>query len=252
MFSWDPSLYARFERERTQPAVDLVNRISHLRPRSVVDVGCGPGNSTAVLRSAFPDADILGIDTSPEMIARARAGLPDAEFETMDAWDLPKGFDLIFSNACIQWIDGQERLIPSMMDCLNPGGTLAVQVPMNDDEPASVICEEVASLPLWHYPNGKPGRHRTLSPEQYYGILSGCAGSFEMWTVTYYHVLESHSDVVEWKSGTHLRPYLDALDEFEGLRLKEEILRRVEEAYPPTSDGKVLMRYGRFFFTASA
>ena len=251
MFSWDPSLYARFERERTQPAVDLVNRISHLRPRSVVDVGCGPGNSTAVLRSAFPDAEILGIDTSPEMIARARAGLPDAEFETMDAWDLPKGFDLIFSNACIQWIDGQERLIP-MMDCLNPGGTLAVQVPMNEDEPASVICEEVASLPLWHYPNGKPGRHRTLSPEQYYGILSGCADSFEMWTVTYYHVLESHSDVVEWKSGTHLRPYLDALDESEGLRLKEEILRRVEEAYPPTSDGKVLMRYGRFFFTASA
>ena len=252
MFSWDPSLYARFERERTQPAVDLVNRISHLRPRSVVDVGCGPGNSTAVLRSAFPDAEILGIDTSPEMIARARAGLPDAEFETMDAWDLPKGFDLIFSNACIQWIDGQERLIPSMMDCLNPGGTLAVQVPMNEDEPASVICEEVASLPLWHYPNGKPGRHRTLSPEQYYGILSGCADSFEMWTVTYYHVLESHSDVVEWKSGTHLRPYLDALDESEGLQLKEEILRRVEEAYPPTSDGKVLMRYGRFFFTASA
>ena len=252
MFSWDPSLYARFERERTQPAVDLVNRISHLRPRSVVDVGCGPGNSTAVLRSAFPDAEILGIDTSPEMIARARAGLPDAEFETMDAWDLPKGFDLIFSNACIQWIDGQERLIPSMMDCLNPGGTLAVQVPMNEDEPASVICEEVASLPLWHYPNGKPGRHRTLSPEQYYGILSGCADSFEMWTVTYYHVLESHSDMVEWKSGTHLRPYLDALDESEGLQLKEEILRRVEEAYPPTSDGKVLMRYGRFFFTASA
>lgn len=252
MFSWDPSLYARFERERTQPAVDLVNRISHLRPRSVVDVGCGPGNSTAVLRSAFPDAEILGIDTSPEMIARARAGLPDAEFETMDAWDLPKGFDLIFSNACIQWIDGQERLIPSMMDCLNPGGTLAVQVPMNEDEPASVICEEVASLPLWHYPNGKPARHRTLSPEQYYGILSGCADSFEMWTVTYYHVLESHSDMVEWKSGTHLRPYLDALDESEGLQLKEEILRRVEEAYPPTSDGKVLMRYGRFFFTASA
>ena len=119
-------------------------------------------------------------------------------------------------------------------------------------EPAAVICEEVASLPLWHYPNGKPGRHRTLSPEQYYGILSGCAGSFEMWTVTYYHVLESHSDMVEWKSGTHLRPYLDALDESEGLQLKEEILRRVEEAYPPTSDGKVLMRYGRFFFTASA
>ena len=89
MFSWDPSLYSRFERERTQPAIDLVNRISHLRPRSVVDVGCGPGNSTAVLRSAFPDSEILSIDTSSEMIARARARLPDAEFEVMDAWDLP-------------------------------------------------------------------------------------------------------------------------------------------------------------------
>ncbi len=251
MFSWDPSLYSRFERERTQPAVDLVNRISHLRPRSVVDVGCGPGNSTAVLRSAFPDSEILGIDTSSEMIARARARLPDAEFEVMDAWDLPKGFDLIFSNACIQWIDGQERLIPMMLERLNPGGTLAVQVPMNEDEPASVICEEVASLPLWHYPNGKPRRHRTLSPEKYYDILSGCAESFEMWSVTYYHALESHSDVVEWKSGTHLRPYLDALDATEGLRLREEVLRRIEKAYAPASDGKVVMRYGRFFFTAS-
>ena len=109
----------------------------------------------------------------------------------------------------------------------------------------------MASLPVWHYPEGKPRRHGTLSPDDYYRILAGCSDSFEMWTTTYYHALKSHVELVEWKSGTHLRPYLDALDDSEGNRLKNEILQRLEAAYRPASDGRILMRYERFFFTAS-
>ncbi len=251
MFSWSPSDYTRFDRERTLPAIDLVSRLSGLRPRSVIDIGCGPGNSTEVLRRAFPDADILGIDSSPEMVSQARERLPDVTFEVMDARGIPGGYDLIFSNSCIQWIDDHDTLIPWLMGRLEKHGTLAVQIPMNDTEPVSIICEEVASLPVWHYPEGKPRRHGTLSPDDYYRILAGCSDSFEMWTTTYYHALKSHVELVEWKSGTHLRPYLDALDESEGNRLKNEILQRLEAAYKPASDGRILMRYERFFFTAS-
>lgn len=251
MFSWSPSDYTRFDRERTLSAIDLVSRISGLRPRSVIDIGCGPGNSTEVLRRAFPDAEILGIDSSPEMVSQARERLPDVTFEVMDARGIPGDYDLIFSNSCIQWIDDHDTLIPWLMGRLEKHRTLAVQIPMNDTEPVSIICEEVASLPVWHYPEGKPRRHGTLSPDDYYRILAGCSDSFEMWTTTYYHALKSHVELVEWKSGTHLRPYLDALDESEGNRLKNEILQRLEAAYKPASDGRILMRYERFFFTAS-
>lgn len=251
MFSWSPSDYTRFDRERTLPAIDLVSRISGLRPRSIIDIGCGPGNSTEVLRRAFPDAEILGIDSSPEMVSQARERLPDVTFEVMDAWEIPGGYDLIFSNSCIQWIDDHYTLIPWLMGRLEKHGTLAVQIPINDAEPVSIICEEVASLPVWHYPEGKPRRHGTLSPDDYYRILAGCSDSFEMWTTTYYHALKSHVELVEWKSGTHLRPYLDALDDSEGNRLKNEILQRLEAAYRPASDGRIVMRYERFFFTAS-
>lgn len=154
MFSWSPSDYTRFDRERTLPAIDLVSRLSGLRPHSVIDIGCGPGNSTEVLRRAFPDADILGIDSSPGMVSQARERLPDVKFEVMDARGIPGGYDLIFSNSCIQWIDDHDTLIPWLMGRLEKHGTLAVQIPMNDTEPVSIICEEVASLPVWHYPRG--------------------------------------------------------------------------------------------------
>ena len=135
MFSWSPSDYTRFDRERTLSAIDLVSRISGLRPRSVIDIGCGPGNSTEVLRRAFPDAEILGIDSSPEMVSQARERLPDVTFEVMDARGIPGDYDLIFSNSCIQWIDDHDTLIPWLMGRLEKHGTLAVQIPMNDTEP---------------------------------------------------------------------------------------------------------------------
>lgn len=167
MFSWDPSVYSEFETERTRPAIDLLSRISHLRPRSIIDVGCGPGNSTELLARAFPDAEIIGIDASPEMVACATERLPGIEFEVMDARDIHDGFDLVFSSSCIQWIPDHDTLIPRLMDSLESGGTLAVQLPMNQDEPLSVIAEEVAAEPRWHYAAERPVRYDLPTPETY-------------------------------------------------------------------------------------
>ena len=133
---WDSAAYLRFKAERTQPSIDLVKRIDLEQPRKLLDVGCGPGNSTQVLADAFPNAlRIIGIDSSPEMIEAAKDDHPDMEFRICDALNLPSlgedGFDVVFSNACIQWVPDHPRLIRDMLALLRPGGMLAVQVPMN-------------------------------------------------------------------------------------------------------------------------
>ena len=133
---WDSVAYLRFKAERTQPSIDLVKRIDLEQPRKLLDVGCGPGNSTQVLADAFPNAlRIIGIDSSPEMIEAAKDDHPDMEFRICDALNLPSlgedGFDVVFSNACIQWVPDHPRLIRDMLALLRPGGMLAVQVPMN-------------------------------------------------------------------------------------------------------------------------
>ena len=250
MFSWDPSVYSEFETERTRPAIDLLSRISHLRPRSIIDVGCGPGNSTELLARAFPDAEIIGIDASPEMVACAAERLPGIEFEVMDARDIPDGFNLVFSSSCIQWIPNHDTLIPRLMDSLESGGTLAVQLPMNQNEPLSVIAEEVAAEPRWHYAAERPVRYDLPTPETYYDILSGCSDHFDIWMITYYHKMGSPEQMVEWIRGTRLRPYLDLLSADECRAMESEIAARVGKAYHPATDGSMIMRYERLFFTA--
>jgi trans-aconitate 2-methyltransferase len=116
---WDSALYLRFKKERTQPAIDLANRIRIYRPNKIADIGCGPGNSTEVVKSVFPNASVLGIDHSQSMINKARAEHPYLTFQLGEAEDLPCGYDLIFSNACLQWIPDHVRLLPALMGKLN-------------------------------------------------------------------------------------------------------------------------------------
>ena len=151
---WDSAAYLRFKAERTQPSIDLVKRIDLEQPRKLLDVGCGPGNSTQVLADAFPNAlRIIGIDSSPEMIEAAKDDHPDMEFRICDALNLPSlgedGFDVVFSNACIQWVPDHPRLIRDMLALLRPGGMLAVQVPMNYQEPIHRIIGELAASDEW-------------------------------------------------------------------------------------------------------
>lgn len=257
MSDWDAQQYLQFQRQRTQPAVDLIARIiaqpeGRFQPNSILDIGCGPGNSTAALKAAFPGAKLLGLDSSRQMIEKAQKSYPDIAFRLGDARELTESYDLLFSNACLQWIPRHDRLLPYLMGKLKEGGMLGVQMPMNQEEPLFRIIGEVAASGCWGLDLQNLETNETLQPEQYLycDILSGCAGDFQIWESVYYHNLPSHDSLLDWVRGSRLRPYLDVLGEEKGRQFEEEITRQVKAAYPVTRSGEVLLRFRRFFLTA--
>ncbi|NEG96617.1 methyltransferase domain-containing protein [Bifidobacterium sp. SMB2] len=258
---WDSKQYLRFKNERTQPSRDLA---AQLPPddgtvRRVLDIGCGPGNSTAVLRERYPHAEILGVDNSPEMIAAARESHPDIDFAPFDASNpadfdaLPHDFDVVFSNACIQWVPDHPRLIPAMLGLLRPGGMLAVQTPMNYEEPIHRIIADVVHSPRYADRLAQGREFFNLTPPEYWELLHGgeLVADFRIWKVVYMHNLPSHEAIMDWYRGTGLRPYLQTLPgDAERKAFENEIFGRVREAYPPQSDGSIIFPFPRFFFTA--
>lgn len=251
MSSWDAGQYLKFERQRTQPAMDLAMRVRSCVPRRIADIGCGPGNSTAVLREVFPDAAILGIDSSPEMIERAHTKYPGLAFRLCDALSLEGGYDLLFSNACLQWIAHHDTLIPALMQKLVPGGVLAVQIPINGEEPLFRLIQEIADEPQWGFHDVPLQPNEALTPEEYYNVLSGCSASFELWETKYYHSLPDHKALVEWVKGTRIRPYLACLDKEQGAAFEAEILKGAKALYPVMQNGCVVLGFRRLFFVAS-
>ncbi len=251
MPEWNAAQYLKFESERTQPAIDLANRILIEDPVRIVDIGCGPGNSTGVLARRFPHASILGVDSSEDMIAAAQQAYPQLRFQRCDAsCDLPSlgtGFDIVFSNACIQWVPDHPKLLKQLLAMLRTGGALAIQTPMNYEEPIHRIIQEVSARWLGAQ---NPRVFHNLTPGEYYDLLSECASCFNMWHTTYYHVMESHEGISEWYRGTGLRPYLEALPEADRPRFEAEILERIRQAYPVQKNGDILFRFPRFFMLA--
>ena len=256
MVAWDAAQYLVFERERTQPAIDLARRIAGRRVARAVDVGCGPGNSTAVLAAAFPDAKVLGVDSSPEMLDAARSAHPGLSFAHADAAgglaELPGSFDVVFSNACLQWVPDHPVLLARLMGKVAPGGVLAVQVPVNYDEPVHRIIREIVARPAWRGAFPQPRVLHTLAPEEYFDVLSRIATDFSLWQTSYYHRLPSHEAVLAWYRGTGLRPYLEALGERDRARFEADVLAEVEKSYPVRENGEVMFRFPRLFFVAEA
>ncbi len=254
MKDWNAEQYLKFQKERTQPAVDLANRIQADHPENILDIGCGPGNSTAVLYERFPGAQLLGVDNSPDMLSRAQKNYPQLSFRQMDAaaedWNLTEKFDIVFSNACIQWIPAHQSLLPRMMSVLKSGGVLAVQVPIQEQEPIHRIIKELSENPKWKNKFPQPRIFHTLTPEEYYDLLAVQSESFEMWTTTYFHRMKSHFEIIEWYRGTGLRPYLNALDELEQKQFADEIYEEVKKQYPVQKNGEVIFRFPRLFFCA--
>lgn len=250
MSDWNAELYLRFKQQRTQPAKDLASRLRGRQAARAVDLGCGPGNSTAVLHAAFPQTEILGIDNSPDMIAKARAAQPELAFELRDVHALEGGWDIIFSNACLQWLPDHAALLPELMGKLNAGGTLAVQMPRNQDEPLFRIIREAAADPKWGFPAAIDEANHTLDPAVYYGVLLRCAGAFDLWETVYCHPMPSHQALIDWVRATRLRPYLDHLGEERGAAFERELLERVRAVYPVQEDGAVLLSFRRLFFVA--
>lgn len=254
MLDWNPALYTRYEDERTRPAAELLARVPLTQAARVVDLGCGPGNSTELLARRFPQADLLGIDNSEAMLVSARKRLPPARFEFGDIgqWTPDVAPDLIYANAALQWVPDHETLIPRLFAALAPGGVLAIQMPDNRAEPTHRLMREVASEAPWQEAIGDADRLRTelLKLGGYYDLLARDAAHVDVWHTIYQHPMASAAAIVDWVSSTGLKPFVDPLD----AELKASYLaayeRRIAQAYPPRVDGKLLLAFPRLFIVA--
>lgn len=254
MADWNATLYSKFLKDRTQPSIDLVNRISLDKPKSIIDIGCGPGNSTKVLKDKFPNARVIGIDSSQDMIKTASGNYDDIEFMLFDATKdfdkLNEKFDIVFSNACIQWIPNHRKLLADMMSILNDGGIMAVQTPMNYKEPIHRIIEELVFSDKWknHFPN--PREFYNLQQEEYFDLLSEISADFTIWETIYCHRMSSHESIMDWYRSTGLRPYLSALSDKDSKEFEKEVFEQIQKEYPIQKNGEIIFRFPRFFFTA--
>lgn len=251
---WAPALYLRFEEERTRPARDLLDRILLPNPRRVVDLGCGPGNSTELLARRWPDAEILGLDTSPAMIEAARQRLPECRFEIADisAWSPEEAPDVIFANAILQWVPDHQQLLPRLLASLAPGGVLAIQMPDNLGEPSHVAMRDTAAEPaLEAYTTAAAGARTTLPPLPVtYDDLAADADLVDVWRTIYHHRMDDPAAIVEWLKATGLRPFLDSLPPEMRPAFLESYEAKIDAAYPQRSDGRRLLAFPRIFIVA--
>lgn len=252
--SWDPAIYMQFAAERTRPAGDLLARIPNDKPRRIVDLGCGPGNSTELLAACWPDAQILAIDSSPEMIEKAQTTTINAQFVVGDfeSWEPEHAPDVIYANAAFQWSNDPVALVRRLFAHLAPGGVLAFQVPQNFDQPSHVIMREVAANGPWA---DKLDGARWYDPggfaraQDYARALTRARR--DVWTTDYLHILRGPDPVFRWMSGTGLRPFLDRLEGDERVAFEDEIMTRFAAAYPLEPDGSTFFPFRRLFVIAA-
>ena len=248
MADWNPSLYLQFGAERTRPAAELLARIAHRPATLAVDLGCGPGNSTALLRDAWPDATIIGVDNSPAMLEEASRRLPDCRFVEADITTFrpERPADVIYANASLQWLTDHQRLFPYLVSNLAKNGVLAVQMPVNWQEPSHALMRQVAEE------LGHPASGRQPLPDvsEYYDMLTTSGCEVDIWRTTYYHQMDSHQAIVDWVSATGLRPWLQDLNEAEQKRYLHRYHQLLEEQYPLQENGQILLAFPRLFIIA--
>lgn len=233
---WDPQQYVRYGNARARPFVDLLARVDAGAPRSVVDLGCGPGTMTALLAQRWPDADVLGIDSSEEMIAAAVAG-DRLRFEVGDAAAWAGPADVVVSNATLQWIPSHRTLITRWAAALPPDGWLAFQVPGNFAAPSHTLIRELARA--WSIEYAPLAEDTVATPAEYGQLLLDAGLDVDAWETTYSHLLPGDDPVLEWVRGTALRPVLAALPTGGAERFSAELAVRLREAYPQTQHGTV-------------
>jgi trans-aconitate 2-methyltransferase len=254
MPTWDPHMYLQFAKERTQPAVDLMTRIRLADPARIIDIGCGPGNSTAMLRQRWPEATIIGLDNSPEMLAAAKQAYPAEHWLLADAasWQADLPFDLVFSNAALQWLPDHEKLFPQLLEQVAPGGALAIQMPAHYESPLHLVTLEVAEARAWRHLMDRPRQALTHEPAAfYYRVLRPHTAQIEIWETEYYHIVDSPQAIVTWFRGTGLRPFLEVLEsDQQRLLFEQQVLEGYAHAYPSQPDGRVLFPFRRLFMVA--
>ena len=253
MATWDPTAYLDFEDERSRPFFDLTRRIDATAPERVVDLGCGPGHHTARLAERWPAATVTGLDSSPQMVAKA------ARYETerltfvltdLVEWEPDSPVDVIVANATLQWVRGHRDLLPGLVRKLTPQGWLAFQVPGNFEEPSHVLLRELAADPRFAAATAEVERPAAFQPDVYLGDLAALGLRVDAWETTYLHVLTGDDPVFTWISATGARPILQALDETQRAVFVPEYKALLRAAYPPGPFGTVLP-FRRVFVVAT-
>lgn len=253
MNDWNSEQYLKFKKDRTQPSIDLANRLTVQNPKRIIDIGCGPGNSTAVLKKRYPDSYVLGVDFSPNMIEKAKNEHSDIDFMIFDATKdfkkLDEKFDIVFSNACIQWVPNHHKLLRDMMGILNPKGILAIQVPVNFEEPIHRIITDLVTGSKWknHF---TPRIFYTLTEDEYFNILSELTDCFEIWKTIYCHRMPSHQSIIEWYKSTGMKPYLDVLSDEQKKEFITDVMNEIKKEYPVQQNGEIMFRFPRLFMLA--
>jgi len=250
---WDTPLHLKFEAERTQPARDLLARVER-SPRRIVDLGCGRATSTRLLAERFPEADIVGVDSSEPMLAEARRRLPGVRFEQSDIanWRPRQRPDLIFANAALQWLPDHEALFPRLMSTLAEEGELAVQMPDNREEPSHALMRLIAADGPWSdrlVPIAKT-RAIVATHVEYHAWLKPLSRRLDIWRTTYVHPVAGVGAVVDWFRSGALRPFLNLLDIREREQFIERYMRELADAYGVTPNGDLLLLYPRLFIHA--
>jgi len=259
--TWNPEQYLEFADERSRPAIDLAARVPLPAPRTIVDLGCGAGNVTRLLAQRWPTAAITGIDLSAAMLAQARASTgPALRIDWQEAdivhWTPPRdAVDLLFSNAALHWQDDHAALFPRLFAALAPGCVLAVQMPDNFAAPSHQGLADTVRSARWREqlePLLRPAP--VAAAADYFRWLAPQAGSIDLWTTEYVHVLAQKQGgehpVIAWMRGTALTPYLSHLDANAQHEFVADLHERVAPAYPPLADGRVLYPFRRRFMVA--
>jgi trans-aconitate 2-methyltransferase len=234
---WDAAQYMRFGGERARPFFDLIAQVAAQSPRYVADLGCGPGNLTAVLARRWPDAHVVGVDNSPEMIDAAN-GAPDRDprvsFMIGDVrdWQPDHPPDVLVCNAVLQWVPGHDGLLLRWAGMLAPGGWLAFQLPGNFGQPSHAIVREMAQSPRWRGLLRDAELNRQAGdPAEYAELLARPGYDVDAWETSYLHILQGENPVLEWTKGTTLRPVLAALDAGQAAGFLHEYGQRLRQVY---------------------
>ena len=252
---WDPSQYLTFADLRLRPALELLASVPLIKPTSVVDLGCGTGNVTRYLRERWPNARIVGVDNSADMLRRAEAeALEGVSWEAADleSWQPEAPVEVLYSNAALHWATHHETLFPRLLSYLAPGGVLAVQMPRNFGAPSHQLMYQVARQGPWaERLNHVHRRVPVEPPTYYYNLLADRVTKLEIWETEYLQVLEGDHPVAEFTKGTWLKPMLDALEEPDRGAFEQAYRLAVRDAYPPQADGRTLFPFRRVFILAT-
>jgi len=251
--SWDPTQYLKFADERLRPAVDLLARIPAAAPETVVDLGCGAGNLAPLFLRRWPRARLIGVDSSPEMLARARIDYPQATFLLADiaTWRPERPADVLYSNATLHWLEGHDRLIPDLLSAVKPGGWLAIQMPHNFGAPSHRAIVETIEQGPWRTRLEPHLRRRPVAEAQdYWRLLHNKAVALQVWESVYLQVLQGENPVADYTKGSWLKQFLDRLEEPERGEFEADYRARVRAAYPAEADGRTLFPFRRLFIVA--